>query len=102
MERSIVLCNPVSFLAPKRLLDYLVLQVCDLELTCRRLFQIRFMCTCLGIYVFTRHNGNQYMDKSAENQMRSNLELLPVMNIKSRPQYISAIKKVVPEISLPK
>jgi hypothetical protein len=44
------------------------------------------------------HNGNQYMDKSAENQMRSNLELLPVMNIKSRPQYISAIKKVVLEI----
>jgi hypothetical protein len=28
------------------------------------------------------HTGNQYMVKSAENRMRSNLELLPVMNIK--------------------
>jgi hypothetical protein len=28
------------------------------------------------------HTGNQYMDKSAENRMRSNLELLPVMNVK--------------------
>jgi hypothetical protein len=26
--------------------------------------------------------GNQYMDKSAENRMHSNLELLPVMNVK--------------------
>jgi hypothetical protein len=26
--------------------------------------------------------------------MRSNLELLPVMNAKSRPQYISALNKV--------
>jgi hypothetical protein len=26
--------------------------------------------------------GNQYMVKSAENRMRSNLELLPVMNVK--------------------
>jgi hypothetical protein len=34
--------------------------------------------------------------------MRSNLELLPVMNVKIRPQYFSALKKVVPEISLPK
>ena len=42
------------------------------------------------------------MDKSAENRMRSNLELLPVMHVKSRPQYISALKKVVPEISQPK
>jgi hypothetical protein len=42
------------------------------------------------------------MDKSAENRMRSNLELLPVMNVKIRPQYFSALKKVVPEISLPK
>ena len=33
------------------------------------------------------------MVKSAENRMRSNLELLPVMNVKSRPQYISALKK---------
>jgi hypothetical protein len=32
------------------------------------------------------------MVKSAENRMRSNLELLPVMNVKSRPQYISALK----------
>jgi hypothetical protein len=39
------------------------------------------------------HTGNQYMAKSAENRMRSNLELLPVMNVKSRPQYISALKK---------
>ena len=46
-----------------------------------------------------RHTGNQYMVKSAENRMRSNLELLPVMNVKSRPQYISALKKVVPDIS---
>jgi hypothetical protein len=42
------------------------------------------------------------MVKSAENRMRSNLELLPVMNVKSRPQYISALKKVVPDISRPK
>ena len=42
------------------------------------------------------------MDKSAVNGMRSNLELLPAMNVKNRPQYISALKKVVPEISLPK
>jgi hypothetical protein len=35
------------------------------------------------------HTGNQYMVKSAENRMRSNLELLSVMNVKSRPQYIS-------------
>ena len=41
------------------------------------------------------------MDKSAVNGMRSNLELLPAMNVKNRPQYISALKKVVPEISLP-
>jgi hypothetical protein len=41
------------------------------------------------------------MVKSAENRMRSNLELLPVMNVKSRPQYISALKKVVPDISRP-
>ena len=42
------------------------------------------------------------MVKSAENQMRSNLELLPVINVKSRPRYISAPKKVVPDISRPK
>ena len=29
---------------------------------------------------------------SAENRMRSNLELLPVINVKSRPRYISALK----------
>jgi hypothetical protein len=34
------------------------------------------------------HTGNQYMVKSAENRMRSNLELLPVIN-------------VVPDISRP-
>ena len=28
------------------------------------------------------YTGNQYMDKSAENRMHSNLELLPVMNVK--------------------
>jgi hypothetical protein len=33
------------------------------------------------------------MVKSAENRMRSNLELLPVINVKSRPHYISALKK---------
>jgi hypothetical protein len=33
------------------------------------------------------------MAKSAKNRMRSNLELLPVINVKSRPQYISALKK---------
>ena len=49
----IILFNPFSFLVPKRLLDYLVLQVFDIELTWRKLFPIRFMCTCLGIYVFT-------------------------------------------------
>ena len=52
------------------------------------------------------------MVKSAENRMRSNLELLPVINVKSRPRYISALKKsspiylgpkkVVPDISPPK
>ena len=42
------------------------------------------------------------MVKSAENRMRSNLELLPVMNVKSRPQYISALKKSRPDISRPK
>jgi hypothetical protein len=36
------------------------------------------------------------MVKSAENRMHSNLELLPVMNVKSRPQYISALKKPRP------
>jgi hypothetical protein len=30
------------------------------------------------------YTGNQYMVKSAENRMRSNLELLPVTNVKSR------------------
>jgi hypothetical protein len=39
------------------------------------------------------------MVKSAESRMRSNLELLPVINAKSRPQYISALIKVVPDIS---
>jgi hypothetical protein len=32
------------------------------------------------------------MDKSAENRMHSNLELLPVINVKGRPRYISAQK----------
>jgi hypothetical protein len=45
------------------------------------------------------HTGSQYMVKSAESRMRSNLELLPVINAKSRPQYISALIKVVPDIS---
>ena len=36
------------------------------------------------------------MAKSAENRMRSNLELLPDMNVKSRPQYILALKKSRP------
>ena len=48
------------------------------------------------------HTGNQYMVKSAENRMRSNLELLPVINVKSRPRYILVLKKVVPDISRPK
>ena len=48
------------------------------------------------------HTGNQYMVKSAENRMHSNLELFPVINVKSRPRYISALKKVVPDISRPK
>jgi hypothetical protein len=38
------------------------------------------------------YTGNQYMVKSAENRMCSNLELLPVINVKSRPRYISAQK----------
>jgi hypothetical protein len=42
------------------------------------------------------------MVKSAENRMRSNLELLPVINIKSRPRYILALKKVIPNTSRPK
>ena len=41
-------------------------------------------------------SGNQYMVKSAENRMRSNLELLQVINVKSRPRYISALKKSRP------
>jgi hypothetical protein len=45
---------------------------------------------------------NQYMVKSAENRMRSNLELLPVINVKSRSRYISTLQKVVPDISRPK
>ena len=36
------------------------------------------------------------MVKSADNRMRSNLELLPVINVKSRPRYISALKKSRP------
>jgi hypothetical protein len=36
------------------------------------------------------------MVKSAENRMRSNLELLPIINVKSRPRYISALKKSSP------
>ena len=43
------------------------------------------------------HNGNKYMGKSAENRMRSNLELLPVINVKSPPRYISALKKSRPQ-----
>jgi hypothetical protein len=31
------------------------------------------------------------MVKSAENRMCSNLELLPVIHVKSRPRYISAL-----------
>jgi hypothetical protein len=42
------------------------------------------------------------MVKSAENRMHSNLELLPVIHVKSRPRYISVLKKVVPDISRPK
>jgi hypothetical protein len=42
------------------------------------------------------------MVKSAENLMRSNLEILQIINVKSRPRYISALKKVVPDISQPK
>ena len=37
------------------------------------------------------YTGNQYMVKSAENRMRSTLELLPVINVKSRPRYISTL-----------
>ena len=33
--------------------------------------------------------------------MRSNLELLPVINVKRRPRYISALKKSLPDISRP-
>ena len=44
----------------------------------------------------------QYMVKSAENRMHSNFELLPVINVKNRPRYISALNKVVPDISRPK
>jgi hypothetical protein len=36
------------------------------------------------------------MVKSAEKRMRSNLELLPVINVKSRPRYISALTKSRP------
>ena len=39
--------------------------------------------------------GNQYMVKSAENRMCSNLELLPVINVKS-PIYLSPKKKSSP------
>jgi hypothetical protein len=33
------------------------------------------------------------MVKSAENRMCSYLEILPVINVKSRPRYISALRK---------
>ena len=36
------------------------------------------------------------MAKSAENRMRSNLELLPVINVNSDSQYISALIKSRP------
>ena len=39
------------------------------------------------------YTGNQYMVKSAENRMRNNLELFPVINVKRRPRYIAALKK---------
>ena len=42
------------------------------------------------------------MVKSAENRMRSNLELLPVIHVKSRPRYISTLKEIVFDISWPK
>ena len=42
------------------------------------------------------------MVKSAENRMRSNQELLPVIKVKSRPQYISSLKKIVPDTFRPK
>jgi hypothetical protein len=48
------------------------------------------------------NNGNQYMVKSAENRMRSNLELLLVINIKSRPPIYLGPTKIVPDISRPK
>jgi hypothetical protein len=48
------------------------------------------------------HTGNQFMVKSAENRMRSNLELLPVINVQSRPRYISALKKSFPRYLGPK
>jgi hypothetical protein len=38
------------------------------------------------------------MVKSAENRMRSNLELLPVINVKSHPRYISAQKVISPTV----
>ena len=42
------------------------------------------------------------MVKSAEKRMRNNMELLPVINVKSRSRYISALNKIVPDISSPK
>jgi hypothetical protein len=64
-------------------------------------FQIH-MTNGLNVMHRTWHTGNKYMVKSAESRMRSNLELLPVINVKIPPRYISALKKVVPNISRPK
>ena len=36
------------------------------------------------------------MVKFAENRMRNNLELLPVINVKSRPRCISGLKNLSP------
>ena len=58
-------------------------------------FQIH-MTNGLNVMHRTWHTGNKYMVKSAESRMHSNLELLPVINVKSPSRYISALKKSPP------
>jgi hypothetical protein len=47
------------------------------------------LSTRLSVKIYDIPETNTW---SAENRMRSNLELLPVINVKSRPRYISALK----------
>ena len=58
-----------------------------------------------GIHITNGQNSTHrkpIQGVSAEIRMHSNLELLTLMNVKSRPRYISTLEKVVPDISRPK